>query len=87
MVIQCVTRNVTKAGIRAESVISPSPVVVFVTRDHNYDSEYFSTISEGDNINIKVIGQRFELYDNHISIVAQLVEPGTQGQPTRLTIN
>jgi len=86
MVIQCVTRNVTKAGIRAESVISPSPVVVFVTRDHNYDSEYFSSISEGDHINIKVIGQRFELYDNHISIVAQLVEPGTQGQPTRLTI-
>lgn len=87
MVIQCVTRNVTKAGIRAESVISPSPVVVFVTRDHNYDSDYFSSINEGDHINIKVIGQRFELYDNHISIVAQLVEPGTQTQPTRLTIN
>jgi DNA-directed RNA polymerase subunit E'/Rpb7 len=79
MVIQCIARNVTKAGIRAESVISPSPVVVFVTRDHNYGSEYFSSIGEGDAINIKVIGQRFELYDDHISIVAQLVEPNAQG--------
>jgi len=87
MLIQCITRNVTKAGIRAESVISPSPIVVFVTRDHNYDNDYFSSIHEGDHINIKVIGQRFELYDDHISIVAQLVEPGTQPQVARLTIN
>jgi hypothetical protein len=54
-------------------------VVVFVTRDHNYGSEYFSSIGEGDTIHIKVIGQRFELYDDHISIVAQLVEPSAQG--------
>jgi DNA-directed RNA polymerase subunit E'/Rpb7 len=79
MVIQCIARNVTKAGIRAESIVAPSPVVVFVTRDHNYGSEYFSSISEGDHINIKVIGQRFELYDDHISIVAQLVEPSVPG--------
>ena len=79
MVIQCVARNVTKAGIRAESIVSPSPVVVFVTRDHNYGSEYFSSINEGDPIHIKVIGQRFELYDDHISIVAQLVEPSASG--------
>ena len=82
MVIKCIARNVTKAGIRAESVLVPSPVVVFVTRDHNYDSEYFSSINEGDMINIKVIGQRFELYDTHISIVAQLVEPNQSGQPS-----
>jgi DNA-directed RNA polymerase subunit E'/Rpb7 len=79
MTIQCIARNVTKAGIRAESVMVPSPVVVFVTRDHHYDSAYFSSISEGDHINIKVIGQRFELYDDHISIVAQLVEPTAHG--------
>ena len=79
MVIQCIARNITKAGIRAESVISPSPVVVFVTRDHHYDSEYFSSINEGDHINVKVIGQRFELYDDHISIVAQLIDPSLPG--------
>ena len=82
MTFQCIARNITKAGIRAESVISPSPVVVFVTRDHHYDSDYFSSINEGDHITVKVIGQRFELYDEHISIVAQLVEPNTIGNQT-----
>lgn len=79
MTIQCIARNVTKAGIRAESVVAPSPVVVFVTRDHHYDSAYFSSVNEGDNITVKVIGQRFELYDEHISIVAQLIEPNAAG--------
>ena len=83
MVIKCIAKNVTKAGIRAESVISPSPIVVFVTRDHNYNNEYFSSINEGDTINIKVIGQRFELYDTHISIVAQLVEPNSRNTGER----
>ena len=75
MYIQCTATNITKAGIRAESVFNPSPIVVFVTRDHNYDNAYFSTIKEGDSIKLSVIGQRFELNDTHISVVAQLVEP------------
>ena len=82
MIIQCIVKNVTKAGIRAESVVSPSPVVVFVTRDHHYDSAYFSNINEGDHINVKVIGQRFELNDEHISIVAQLIETSAAGNQT-----
>ena len=85
MVIKCIAKNVTKAGIRAESVLSPSPIVVFVTRDHNYNSEYFSSINEGDTINVKVIGQRFELHDTHISIVAQLIEPNTRNTGERDT--
>ena len=36
--------------------------------------EYFSSLSINDNINIKVIGQRFELNDNTISIIANLVD-------------
>jgi DNA-directed RNA polymerase subunit E'/Rpb7 len=82
MIIQCIVKNVTKAGIRAESVVAPSPVVVFVTRDHHYDSAYFSNINEGDHINVKVIGQRFELNDEHISIVAQLIETSAAGNQT-----
>ena len=72
MVIQCIATNITKAGIRAESVESPSPVVVFVTRDHNYDNDAFSTVRENDEISVKVIGQRFELNDPRISVVAKL---------------
>ena len=76
MVIDCVARNITKAGIRAESSTdSPSPIVVFVARDHHYQSKQFSNVQEGDKIRIRVIGQRFELNDKYISIIAELLEP------------
>jgi len=36
---------------------------------------YFSTIKENDNFVARVIGQRFELNDSYVSIIAELVEP------------
>ena len=75
MLITCVAKNITKAGIRAESAIDiPSPIVVFVTKDHHYNSSYFSEVKEGDKINVRVIGQRFELNDKYISIIAELIK-------------
>jgi DNA-directed RNA polymerase subunit E'/Rpb7 len=76
MLVQCVAKNITKAGIRAESSDeNPSPIVVFVTRDHHYMMQYFSTIEEGSKFTARVIGQRFELNDKYVSIIAELVEP------------
>ena len=76
MLISCVAKNITKAGIRAESAFDkPSPIVVFVARDHHYNDTYFGEVQEGDNIDIRVIGQRFELNDAYISIIAELVKP------------
>ena len=47
MLIQCIAKNITKAGIRAESSDeTPSPIVVFVTRDHHYMVQHFATIEE-----------------------------------------
>ena len=75
MLIQCEAKNITKAGIRAESSEEkPSPVVVFVTRDHHYASQQFSDINEDDKFVARVIGQRFELNDKYVSIIAELVE-------------
>lgn len=75
MLIQCEAKNITKAGIRAESSDEiPSPVVVFITRDHHYASQQFSDIKEGDRFVARVIGQRFELNDKYVSIIAELVE-------------
>lgn len=73
MHIQCRAVNITKAGIRAESQNSPSPIVVFIARDHYYDGKYFNSINEGDNIMIRVIGCRFELNDSQISVIAELL--------------
>jgi len=76
--ISCVAKNITKAGIKAESATeTPSPIVVFIARDHYYMNSYFSSIQEGDPIMIRVIGQRFELNDKYISIIAELVSPKT----------
>jgi DNA-directed RNA polymerase subunit E'/Rpb7 len=74
MNIDCIAKNITKAGIRAEIDENPSPVVIFIARDHHHMSKTFSTINEGDNITIRVIGQRFELNDNYISIIATLID-------------
>lgn len=71
--ISCVAKNITKAGIRAESLDEkPSPVVVFIARDHHYNSEQFNKIKEGDSFVARVIGQRFELNDKYVSIIAEL---------------
>ena len=80
MNINCIAINITKsAGIRAEIAdISPSPAVIFITRDHHYNDDYFSQIKEGDRFAATVIGQRFELNDKFISIIAKLIEPNSQ---------
>jgi len=75
MNIDCVAKNITKAGIRAETKELPSPVVIFVARDHNYSNPYMANVNEGDDIVVRVIGQRFELNDKYISIIADILPP------------
>jgi len=76
MLINCTAKNITKAGIKAESSSEvPSPIIVFIARDHHYNMEYFTTIKEGDKINIRVLGQRFELNDKFISVIGELIKP------------
>lgn len=70
-------KNITQAGIRAVSDDEYSPIVVYITRDFGVDSDktYYNSIKEGDKINIKVIGKRFEMNDKHIQIIGFLVHP------------
>lgn len=72
--ISCIAKTNTKAGITAESSDEkPSPIIVFIARDHHYYSSQFNDVKEGDKINIRVIGQRFELNDKFVSIIGELV--------------
>ena len=75
MIVECISKTITKAGIHAEVIDKNDnvPIVVFVARDHHYQSKQFSNVQEGDKIRIRVIGQRFELNDKYISIIAELV--------------
>jgi DNA-directed RNA polymerase subunit E'/Rpb7 len=74
MLLNCVAKNITKAGIRAESSEeTPSPFVLFIARDHFYASDYFNSIEENETFVARVIAQRFELNDKYVSIFGELV--------------
>ena len=83
MIIDCKVENITKAGIKAVIDEDPSPVVIFIARDHHYNNKLFASVKERQNISIKVIGQRFELNDEFISIIGELVEKSE----TKLDLN
>ena len=75
MLITCSVKNVVKAGVRAEVANEvPSPVVVFVAKDHHFNSQQFNDIQVGDTITVRVIGQRFELNDKYISVIGKLIK-------------
>tara|TARA_A100001011_G_scaffold399820_1_gene510383 strand:+ start:3728 stop:4333 length:606 start_codon:yes stop_codon:yes gene_type:complete len=78
--INCVAKNITKAGIRAEVVDENNPLIIFVARDHNYLNKSFSNVKEEQEITVRVIGQRFELNDVNISVIADLVDNKTKNQ-------
>ena len=75
MKIKCIIKNKTQAGIRAVINEDVSPVVIYITRDHHYNNKYFSSVEEGDDITVKVIGQRYELNDEQVSVIGEIVEP------------
>ena len=74
MIIQCVIKNITKAGLRCELNEDISPLVIFVARDHHYNNEEFNNLNENDMINIRIIGQRFELNDSYICVISEFLE-------------
>ena len=66
-------KNVTKAGIRCETKVGVSPIVVFIARDHHFKDKQFANIKVDDDVNVRVIGIRYELNDKYISVIAELV--------------
>lgn len=73
MKFKAIIKNITKAGIRCETREDPSPVVVFIARDHHFKSKEFSQLKLDDTISLKVIGIRYELNDPYISVIAEYV--------------
>ena len=81
-IVQCIAKNITKAGIRAISATEfPSPIDVFLARDHHHTSQGFNEVKEGDIINARILGQRFELNDRQVSVIAEFVKPKSQFTP------
>lgn len=77
MKLECVVKNITKAGLRCELNEDKSPLIIFVARDHHYKNQEFNNIGENDFIKVKIIGQRFELNDVYISVISEFLEKTT----------
>lgn len=80
-ILVCRVKSVTNAGILAgiNGVSVVNPVVVYVLREHHASSSendrYFNSIKPDAVIRVKVVGQRFELNDAHVSVIGELLQP------------
>lgn len=78
MTIKCVVKNKTQAGIRALINEDISPVVIYISRDHHYNNKSFNLVKDDEEITIRVIGQRYELNDEQVSVIGEIIEPKTK---------
>jgi len=81
MLLNCIARSITKVGVRAELLTDDnnSPYIIFIARDHHYNNEIFSQIKENDMLQVRVLGQRYELNDKFISVIAELININNYG--------
>ena len=86
-IIECVAKNITKAGIRAiYENEEESPITIFIARDHHYNNEYFTSIKENDKISVRVIGIRFELGDENIAVLSEVKIPTKRTVKPKISI-
>jgi DNA-directed RNA polymerase subunit E'/Rpb7 len=75
MNINCITHNINKMGILAGigENIKDSPLMVLISRHQNQHKDLFKTLNIGDSINIEIIGKKYELNDNKIHVIGELI--------------
>lgn len=76
MLIECISRTITKAGIHAQVIDDDGnmPVTVFVARDHHHIDDRFLSIKENTKLTVRVIGIRYELNDKCICAIANITD-------------
>jgi len=74
MKMRVVVKNITKAGIRAKSRNTLSPLDIFIARDHHVRNEIFQNAKVNDEILVVIIGNRYELYDKTICVIADIAQ-------------
>jgi DNA-directed RNA polymerase subunit E'/Rpb7 len=73
MEISCIVESITKIGMKAIISKEENPLVIFISREHNphVDMEKYD---EGGEVKVKIIGHRFEINDQYISALGELIE-------------
>lgn len=72
MIIKCIIKNINKIGIRAVISNENNPIMAFISREHN-PSKSFDDYKEEENITIKMLGHRYELNDDYITIIGEIM--------------
>ena len=73
MEVECKIKNITKIGIRAIITEHNNPIILFISREHNPDKD-FEQYKESQIIKVKILGHRFELNDEYISVIGELLD-------------
>lgn len=90
MLIECLVKNITKAGISGESLNNDegyNPINIFVARDHHYNDNNFNNVKINSKILISVIGSRYELNDTSIVVLGKLKYEQKHDNKLKPTIN
>lgn len=72
MTIKFIIKNINKIGIRAIYSNNDNPIMAFISREHNGDKD-FDLYEEEQIINVKVLGNRYELNDEYITIIGEII--------------
>lgn len=74
-IIDCAVVEMTKPGIRAETIDKPSPIVVFIASEpFMLKKEFQDKMHKDATVRIRVVGQRYELNDMYISILGEIID-------------
>jgi DNA-directed RNA polymerase subunit E'/Rpb7 len=72
MEVVCKIKNITKIGIRGIISEDHNPIILFISREHNANKN-FDDYEEGQVIKVKIIGHRFEINDENISVIGEII--------------
>lgn len=70
----CIVKKTNKIGFLAEPLEKPNPLVIVIVKQHVENKGLLNSIKEGEFVSIKVIGSRFDLGDDKISVVGNLID-------------
>ena len=59
-------------GFLVEPLEKPNPLVIVVAKQHVENKNLLNLLQEDDFVSIKIIGSRFDLGDDKISVVATI---------------
>ena len=70
---QCIVTEVLEsAGVEVKSNQSPNVFIAYVYQDHNFDDRNYK-VKVGDVVTINIVDYRFEIYDEYITLMGEIV--------------